>query len=655
MATRFDAAGGQIDGDRDYQEDAFLITRLGQGDREGTLIVVADGMGGHAAGNVASNMAVQTFNKFITSRFPADDPAAMLRASAIQANASIAETVRETAALKGMGCTLVACLFEEERLHWVSVGDSHLYRLRDGELIKCNADHSYGAFLDRMAAEGHDIKAESGLNRNMLMSALTGDDIPEIDCPGEGLELRHGDRFIVSSDGLDSIGQARVREVARNDESARACVEALLDAVTAAAVPRQDNTTVVVIDIVDRLFQNRATFGADAASPNAAGSARPSAAAAAPVPASATGIPAGAPGSGAATRVSASSNAGAAAPLRRFEASAAARESSSSIPGMLAGLVALAVLAGGGAWWYAAQQPPELPPIDLSALPDRKPLPEALPTDAPEADADAGVDSAAVVEGAAAAGEEAPAAFPSPFRDALSGGGDAPLMVVIPGGTFTMGSSLLGEQQNESPPHERQLSAFALSAYEVRREDWNQFARARGLRTQGGAGDLPASGMNWQEAAAYAAWLAERTGQPYRLPSEAEWEYAARGGSLSLYWWGNKPGGGDAWCIGCAPGLEPIEPTRVGQFKANGYGLYDTAGNVAEWVQDCYRPGYEAASVNGAAVDEPSCSERVFRGGAWSSPSKHLRHSRRDHAPANDRRPDIGLRVARDLPPEPGR
>ena len=113
----FDISGAQIDGARDYQEDAFLITHLGEG---GSLVIVADGMGGHAAGYVASNMAVQTFNKHITGNFPSENLPLTLNEAVLQANNSISETVRETAALKGMGCTLVAIVLEENRLQWVA-------------------------------------------------------------------------------------------------------------------------------------------------------------------------------------------------------------------------------------------------------------------------------------------------------------------------------------------------------------------------------------------------------------------------------------------------------------------------------------------------------------------------------------------------------
>ncbi|MCK5498701.1 MAG: serine/threonine-protein phosphatase, partial [Gammaproteobacteria bacterium] len=148
MAFQSDIAGAQIDGARDYQEDAFLITHLTDANgKPSALVIVADGMGGHAAGNVASNMAVQAFNKSITTLYPTDALSESLNVSILKANAAIAETVKETPALDGMGCTFVGVIIEGRNVWWVSVGDSHLYLLRNRTLTKLNEDHSYGGFL----------------------------------------------------------------------------------------------------------------------------------------------------------------------------------------------------------------------------------------------------------------------------------------------------------------------------------------------------------------------------------------------------------------------------------------------------------------------------------------------------------------------------
>jgi len=164
MTLEFILAGAQINGARDYQEDAFLITNLiDAGGKPSALIVVADGMGGHAAGNVASNMAVQAFNKHISANYPSDRMSTILKESVVQANDSIRETITETSALSGMGCTMVASILEGGKLWWASVGDSHLYLLRNKELTKKNADHSYGGFLERMQAAGTPVAPEAGL------------------------------------------------------------------------------------------------------------------------------------------------------------------------------------------------------------------------------------------------------------------------------------------------------------------------------------------------------------------------------------------------------------------------------------------------------------------------------------------------------------
>ncbi|MBK8960827.1 MAG: serine/threonine-protein phosphatase [Proteobacteria bacterium] len=216
------------------------------------MVIVADGMGGHAAGNVASNMAVQTFNRHLSKNFPNENISNVLYEAVLQANGSITATVSETAALKGMGCTLVACVLERGQLRWVSVGDSHLYLLRNGDLSKKNADHSYGGFLDRMAEAGTPVEAEAGFSRNMLMSALTGDDIAEIDCPESPLPLKRGDRVILSSDGLDTLDKQQIIDICAAQATPKACVDALLQAVNDAGAPRQDNTTVIVIDVIEK-------------------------------------------------------------------------------------------------------------------------------------------------------------------------------------------------------------------------------------------------------------------------------------------------------------------------------------------------------------------------------------------------------------------
>ena len=253
MALEFTLAGSQIDGDRGYQEDAFLITHLTDAnDKPAALIIIADGMGGHAAGNVASNMAVQAFNKHVSANYPTEELAKILKECVIKANSSIEETVKETPALSGMGCTMVVAILESGKIWWSSVGDSHLYVIRDKVRLKINADHSYGGFLDRMEAAGTPVEAEEGLARNMLMSAVMGEEISEIDVSQEPFDLQDGDRIMICSDGMDTLSEGKFIQFSDWSENPKECSEALLTAVEDEAKPRQDNTTIVVVDVIEK-------------------------------------------------------------------------------------------------------------------------------------------------------------------------------------------------------------------------------------------------------------------------------------------------------------------------------------------------------------------------------------------------------------------
>ncbi|MFN2301940.1 MAG: PP2C family serine/threonine-protein phosphatase, partial [Gammaproteobacteria bacterium] len=241
-----DIAGDQIDGARDYQEDAFLITYVdddGGRPKSTALLAMADGVGGAAAGNIASQLVTNTFNRQFTSRFGNEPVPEILRDSLERGNKSLRKSVDETPGLDGMGCTVVTAAITRGQLWWISVGDSHLYIVRDGELIKKNADHSYGAYLDLMEAKGTPVAPDPSLRRNMLMSAMSGDDIAMIDCPDESFELVPGDRVIVSSDGLDTLDSETILAASAASPTPKECVAALLQAVTDAAKPRQDNTT----------------------------------------------------------------------------------------------------------------------------------------------------------------------------------------------------------------------------------------------------------------------------------------------------------------------------------------------------------------------------------------------------------------------------
>jgi len=154
--------------------------------------------------------------------------------------------------------------------------------------------------------------------------------------------------------------------------------------------------------------------------------------------------------------------------------------------------------------------------------------------------------------------------------------------------------------------------------------------------------------VNWGDAVAYTHWLAKQTGQAYRLPSESEWEYAARSGSQTKYSWGNEMGGNNANCdTGCGDEFKTTAP--VASFNPNAFGLYDVHGNVWEWVQDCWNKSYKGGPEGGSAWESGDCSRRVLRGGSWGIKPGDLRSANRVGIYTSSRNNDSGFRLARTL------
>ena len=231
-----------------------------------------------------------------------------------------------------------------------------------------------------------------------------------------------------------------------------------------------------------------------------------------------------------------------------------------------------------------------------------------------------------------------------------------PEMVEVPAGSFMMGSpeSDSSAQSDEFPPHPVKISKpFAIGKYEVTFEEYDTFALATGraLPNDGGwgRGKRPVINVTWNDVVAYAEWLSQQTGKRYRLPSEAEWEYAAQAGTKTSYWWGDEIGTDRANCDGCGSRWDKKQTAPVGSFKANPFGLYDTAGNVWEWVQDCWNECYEGAPEDGSAWKSGDCGRRVFRGGSWFTYPGGLRSANRGWHTADPRDYDIGFRLAQDL------
>ena len=244
------------------------------------------------------------------------------------------------------------------------------------------------------------------------------------------------------------------------------------------------------------------------------------------------------------------------------------------------------------------------------------------------------------------------------FRDCA----DCPEMVTVPAGSFMMGAP---EEEEGSRPHERPVhqvdfaNAFAIGIHEVTFAQWDACVAAGGcdgytpviFHEEEARANRPVDAMNWQDAQNYAAWLSAHTGETYRLPSEAEWEYAARAGTQTPYHFGATISPDQAnytYDIGTVVGTVP-----VGSFPANAWGLHDVHGNVAEWTQDCYDPSqwtYDGAPTDGSAREEGDCAKRVTRGGSRTDPPEELRSASRGTLWRADSRIGVnGLRVVREL------
>jgi formylglycine-generating enzyme required for sulfatase activity len=235
---------------------------------------------------------------------------------------------------------------------------------------------------------------------------------------------------------------------------------------------------------------------------------------------------------------------------------------------------------------------------------------------------------------------------------------DCPEMVVIPSGRFSMGSPAdeQGRFDNEGPQHEVFIDKpFAVSKFDVTFAEWDACVSVGGcLRANDsgmGRGTKPVINVNWLEAQQYVTWLSNMTGKPYRLLTEAEWEYVARGGTGTAYFWGDDIGRGNANCNGCGSQWDGKQSSPIGSFAPNDFRLYDMAGNVWQWVQDCYHDDYAGAPTDGSAWISGDCSRRVGRGGSWFLSPQNLRAAYRDRSSADSRVDDLGFRVARMLTP----
>ena len=250
-------------------------------------------------------------------------------------------------------------------------------------------------------------------------------------------------------------------------------------------------------------------------------------------------------------------------------------------------------------------------------------------------------------------GERQPAALGT-FRDCEA----CPELVVMPTGTFQMGSPPWEDERDdtEGPTHDVTIRRpVAVGKHEVTFAEWDACRRDGGCShdppDQGwGRADRPVINVSWEDAQEYVGWLSNTTGERYRLPSESEWEYAARGGTTTRFHWGDGIKRSAANCVGCGSRWDGARTAPAGSFSPNAFGLHDMHGNVWEWVEDCWHPDYGGAPLDGRVwIDWADCSRRVVRGGSFFTSPALVRSAFRGHDPPRRRHRTVGFRVARAL------
>jgi formylglycine-generating enzyme required for sulfatase activity/class 3 adenylate cyclase len=273
----------------------------------------------------------------------------------------------------------------------------------------------------------------------------------------------------------------------------------------------------------------------------------------------------------------------------------------------------------------APQPPPAPPPSVQPAAPQPQPIPSETP---------------AAKQAAPLPQPASPAAPTTQLAPAVR----EPEMTALRGGSFAMGSN---EDISERPVHQVTIKPFAISKFPITVREWNACAAAKACGfTATGKDDAPITNVSWSDAKQFTAWLADATRKPYRLPSEAEWEYAARAGTQTKYWWGEQLQPGMAHCKNCTEAAASDQPVKVGSFKPNPFGLYDMGGGVDQWVEDCWHKNYQGAPADGSAWAGGDCTSHVIRSGSWKNDARYVRPANRDSYDTNVRYPTHGFRVA---------
>lgn len=232
-----------------------------------------------------------------------------------------------------------------------------------------------------------------------------------------------------------------------------------------------------------------------------------------------------------------------------------------------------------------------------------------------------------------------------------------PALISIPAGSFLRGSK--DGRSTEQPVHQVKVNGFLMGQFEVTQRQWKAVMNSTPSTNQTCGEDCPVESVSWDDVQAFVKKLSQLSGKSYRLPSESEWEYAARAGTSSTYWWGDAAShekanyGTEECCGGLQEGRDRWESTApVGQFEPNAFGLFDMSGNVAEWVEDVWHKNYFLAPGDGSAWisgTPPELLARVVRGGAWNHDSNSIRSACRAKAIVVEPSDNIGFRVARSL------
>jgi formylglycine-generating enzyme required for sulfatase activity len=259
------------------------------------------------------------------------------------------------------------------------------------------------------------------------------------------------------------------------------------------------------------------------------------------------------------------------------------------------------------------------------------------------------------IDAAAAPAFAAPGRKPKVLRERLRVGGLAPEVVEVPPGRFRRGDLHADGDPDEQPVRQVQIpKSFAIGRYPVTFEEYDLFCERTGRRKPDdegwGRGRRPVVNVSWRDATDYSQWLSEQTGAKYRLPTNSEFEYAARAGVESRYPWGNELGRDQAVCAGCGSMWDSAHAAPVGRFPANAFGLHDMSGNVWQWVQDCWDIDYKSAPLDGGPyLAEGSCDKRIVRGGSWTYPARETRVANRWRDFSVRPSDDTGFRVVREL------